>query len=146
MATENVKIWSFLGGTLSIALTIEEGKGVIDYNARRAFHSGQCHALALAINKLTGWPIKGVGDDDSDTADSPAHCLVYVPALRRYLDIDGLSTKPPRGWRVLNRRVTERAVNKFRYYLEPNVRAAKPFAKVLVQQVTEQINNRANNP
>lgn len=33
-------------------------QGVIDHETIRAFTRGQCHALSLAVNELTGWPIE----------------------------------------------------------------------------------------
>lgn len=33
-------------------------RGVIDHETVRAFTRGQCHALSLAVNELTGWPIE----------------------------------------------------------------------------------------
>lgn len=40
--------------------------GVINKEAEQAFLYGQCHALALAIHKKTGWEIAGALDNEKD--------------------------------------------------------------------------------
>ena len=116
-------------------LTIDDdGFGVLDSEAKRAFSKGQCHALAIAINKLTGWKIKGVGFS-YDTPDSPTHCCNYSPELKAYVDIDGLSKKAPVG-RVLNSNISPReAMGSLRGYLDPDVETAMPFARSVLRKI-----------
>jgi hypothetical protein len=130
----------------TVTLTIDdEGLGVIDSEAKRAFTRGQCHALAVAINKLTGWTIKGVGRDFcGDYSLSPCHCVVYASELKAYVDINGASKRVPRlnyhdTFRIVNRNISAKTIRaeKLEGYIKPNVRAAMPFAKALVQMVRQ---------
>ena len=138
MKKVRVEHWEgWFGWVAKATLTIDDsGIGIIDEAALRAFRRGQCHALALAIHELTGWPIKGIGSPYADSADSPAHCVVWSPKLRRYIDIGGIVDRSEyRHWRVINRNVSKRRLNNFRYYLKPNVRASRPFAKAVLRQL-----------
>lgn len=57
---------------------------------RDRYVNGECHGLALAIHRLTGWTAEGWVDQQEDVG----HCYVRVPD-GRLLDIDGLHDK---GW------------------------------------------------
>ena len=139
MKNIRVQHWAgWFGGTKTVTLAVDEnGVGVIDETALRAFRCGQCHALALALHELTGWPIKGLGDPGwDDTPNSPAHCVVWSPQHRAYIDIGGIvDRRRNRNWKVINRNVTKKQVAKFRYYLRPNVEAARPFAKAVLRHL-----------
>jgi hypothetical protein len=117
-------------------LTIDDqGFGVLNEEAEAVFTRGQCHALAIAINQLTGWPIKGVGYK-SDSPDSPSHCLNYCPDRKGYVDIKGLHKKPTDNFKVVNRNISQETARKYLSgYLEPNVRAAIPFAKTILRDL-----------
>jgi len=126
------------GGKTTIEVTIDdEGYGVLDYNARRAFCSGHCHSLAIALHQLAGLTIKGVGrEDEGDGPDSPAHCVVWSPKLRKYVDITGAAKRPPNHWKVLNRNLSEDRARKYlKGYLRPNVQAALPFARTIIRDL-----------
>ena len=58
--------------------------GVFDDDAREACVSGQCHALALALNQRFSWPLVGVFDELEDLI----HVAVTCPD-GRILDADG---------------------------------------------------------
>ncbi len=58
--------------------------GVIDDEARSAYISGQCHALALALHEATGWQIWGSEDEEFDIV----HVAVRDPQ-GRFHDITG---------------------------------------------------------
>ena len=125
-----------------VTLTVnDEGFGVLDDNALKAFTHGQCHSLALAINKLTGWPIKGASyNKEADPADSPAHVLIYSPKLRAYVDIRGVRKTVGKknyseGLKIVNRNIAPEGVSRLRGYLQPNLEAAMPFAKSLLKQI-----------
>lgn len=141
MKQVSVRHWGSWQRKEEAILTIDDdGYGVIDGAAVEAFRSGQCHALAIALHKLTGWTIKGLGRrDEQDAPDSPAHCVVYYPALRSYVDIGGKVSRgyynKSRGWKVLNRDVGPQQARKFRLYLKPNVEAAIPFAKSILRDM-----------
>jgi hypothetical protein len=139
---KHILVKHYLGGyPLTVELTVDDnGYGILDSTAIRAFKRGQCHALALAIHELTGWTIKGLGCyRENDASDSPAHCVVWCPKLRSYVDIGG---RVPRtyyrsefGWKVINRSVTPSRAKNFRNYLKPNMRAARAFAKTVLRDL-----------
>ena len=109
--------------------------GVIDDNAKRAFMRGQCHALAIAIHRLTGALIVGICDS-YDEEDSPGHCVV---ALNNgdYLDINGEGAFKKWSERYpccKSVELKEEQAYKLRDYTEPIVKAAMPFARTLVEQ------------
>jgi hypothetical protein len=115
----------------------DDGYGVLDKAASMAFRRGQCHALALAIHELTGWPIKGLGD--YDRPNSPAHCVVWCPKLRGYVDVRGRVSRKyfyrRNGWKVINRRVRPVEIESFEDYLKPNMEAARAFAKTVLRNL-----------
>lgn len=73
--------------------------GVRDDNSSYVFKAGQCHALALALNERTGWPIVSVGpsecvcDEHDDDSAGVCACQVSHLAVRSpdgdLVDIDG---------------------------------------------------------
>lgn len=140
MANKRVKIWGGPGWKTTCTLTIDDqGFGVIDENAQRAFMKGQCHALAIALHRLVGGTIKGVGDS-WDPEDSPSHCVVYFPKLRRYVDINGASKRAPKlnnqKTTICNRNIDEgTAKNGLDGYLKPNISAALPFARTIIRDL-----------
>jgi hypothetical protein len=140
VTNKRVKIWGGWGWETTCTLTIDDqGFGVIDENARRAFMRGQCHALAIALHRLAGGTIKGIGNLWDDP-DSPSHCVVYYPKLRRYVDIKGASKSAPKlnhqKTKVCNRHITERtARGELVGYLEPNISAALPFARTIIRDL-----------
>ena len=126
------------GMKTTIEVTIDdEGFGIVDDNARKAFRNGHCHSLAIALHQLAGLTIKGVGrEDEGDEPDSPAHCVVWSPKLRKYVDIKGAAKRPPNHWKVLNRRIPEDYARKYlKGYLRPNVQVALPFARTIIRDL-----------
>ena len=116
-------------------LTIDDkGFGVLDENAEVVFTRGQCHALAIAIHQLTGWPIKGVGYK-SDSPESPSHCCNYSPERKGYVDIKGLSKKPTDNFVVVNRSISEEKAHKLKLYEMPDVETAMPFARSVLRDL-----------
>lgn len=136
---KKVSIWNGWFGRTTVELTIDdEGFGVIDENAKRAFQHGQCHALAIAISQMTGWPIKGMGRPNYDEPDSPQHCVVWSPTLKKYVDINGVSTKPMlNSWRIINRRISRKKAPNLQYYMKPDMKAAIPFAKTILRDLNQ---------
>jgi hypothetical protein len=137
MRKVSMKYWNW-GRKCETSVQIsDDGLGVVDEEARKVFLRGQCHALALAIHELTGWTIKGLGGPyGGDSPDSPAHCVVYCPALKSYVDITGRVSRNywrnQRNWKVINRRVTPELAKNFRYYMKPDVVTARKFAKTIL--------------
>lgn len=123
------------------------GYGIINRSAKWAFTRGQCHALAAAIHQKTGWPIKGV----SDTRNSPAHCVVWCPPLKKYIDIDGAVSHSDLvaewGWVsdtrkvITNPNITMKEIvePQLRGYLPPAMIAAEPFAKTVLAKVNKEL-------
>lgn len=111
--------------------------GDINRNAVLAFKRGQCHALALAINKLTKWPIYGICDNTNSKTD-PGHVCVKNPKNGGYLDISGYGAV--RRWRkrwgpVTIHQLTPKQAAKLDTYLRPSVTKAIPFAKKILASV-----------
>lgn len=133
-------------GMLELAID-DNGMGVIDSNARDAFVSGQCHGLAAAIKEKTGWTVKGIGDD----FDSPAHCVVWCPQLKRYVDINGTHTygdlRGEYSWAAPNSK--NLVVNPDmsmtllkgppRGYVRPDMPAAHAFAKTVLTNLNTKL-------
>lgn len=64
--------------------------GLLDETTEYAYTHGQCHAMAVALNKLTGFEIVGLGRGFWD--DTPGHFMVR--ADYGYLfDVEGLHTE-----------------------------------------------------
>jgi hypothetical protein len=55
---------------------------------KRVFSYGNCHSLALAMHKLTGWPLMGVYRKSDMYDGIPSHVVVKDP-LGRYVDVEG---------------------------------------------------------
>lgn len=112
-------------------------EGRIDHKAEHAFTRGQCHALALALHRLTGWELYGLYDSDYDfeCGETPAHVVVRMPN-GDYLDIEGNNALE--NWREswpnsVPYAVTEAQVLDFENidYCAPAIDAAMPFAVTL---------------
>lgn len=63
--------------------------GVIDEDAEYVFTHGQCHALALALNERTGWPLVGIA---AGGPHHPSHCAVRRPD-GEIIDITGYAER-----------------------------------------------------
>lgn len=113
--------------------------GIIDHNAIRAFTSGQCHALAIAIHRLSGkkWGLFGLCDYQNEPSD-PGHVVVKVPKTGAYLDINGPGVLAR--WRKKYGPITihplteEQAKSQLLTYLKPCIKQAIPFAKTLMEK------------
>lgn len=129
-----VSHWGWIGQTESEI----NNNGVIDEQARRVFVRGQCHALALAIRELTGWPLFGLVDRrDGNSQRSPGHVVVRTPS-GAYIDINGKGAagrwkkRYPRA--KLYRLYPCRIRNGMRGYLPADIKAATPFAKTVLKE------------
>jgi hypothetical protein len=112
-------------------------EGRIDHNAEYAFTRGQCHALALALHRLTGWELYGLYNSDwaFENGETPEHVVVLMPN-GDYLDINGNNALE--NWRESwpdsePHAVTEKQVLGFEHidYRRPSIDAAMPFALTL---------------
>jgi len=120
-------------------LTIDdEGFGVIDKEARFAFTNGQCHALAVALHRLTGWPIKGASYDRYED-DSPTHCVVYWRERRVYVDVNGASRQvriDGTRFYISHRYIDPHtAANRLSYYIKPDLTTAALFARTILRDL-----------
>ena len=111
-------------------------KGTIDHEAREAFTRGQCHGLALALHRLTGWELYGLyKPSELRYGGTPSHTVVLSPD-GEYIDINGNNALED--WRgyypaATPKAVTEAQVLEFEHidYVTPDIVAAMPFAKAL---------------
>ncbi|WP_167163101.1 hypothetical protein [Streptomyces sp. MBT27] len=83
--------------------TYDVTPGLIDDAARRAFTEGQCHALALALTEMTGWPATALLTvecsaldemcSDAGVEDDTCPCRIGHIVVTRpdgaHIDIDG---------------------------------------------------------
>lgn len=139
--TETATVKLAWGGTEKV--TIRDGKGVIDEAASHAFTNGQCHAFAIAMHDLTGWPIIGIGGTEligiggTEPEYSPGHFVVYDPNLDSFVDIDGPGAEKRFDW-IMRRRTeefTREKALKPEYYQKPNLKVAKAFAQTVLQEL-----------
>lgn len=112
-------------------------RGNINKNAILAFKRGQCHALALALHKLTNWPIYGICDWSNTPAD-PGHVVVKNPKNGGYIDIEGYGAV--QRWRkrwgdVTLHLLTPKQTYKLDTYLRPSVKKATPFARKVLENL-----------
>jgi hypothetical protein len=126
-------------------------EGNITPMARKVFTNGQCHALALALHEEAGLPLVGFwtpqdtyNPENEDEGDwnyrhsTPSHCGVRLPS-GAVLDIDGPGAEcrwsDSHQAEVYPVTMDEMLSYEERDYLEPNIEAAKPFAKTLLAQL-----------
>jgi hypothetical protein len=116
------KVWNF---GIPMEMTLEAGE--VNSLASTVFMNGQCHSLALAIHRLTGWPMLGLLDREKDIM----HVIVQSP--QGYFDVNGVK---PELWKhpyeVVEIRPEE--VLNLEGYFKPQPRRAKSFAKTLLRQ------------
>lgn len=108
--------------------------GRITAKAKKVFTQGQCHALALAVHELTGYQLVGLYSYYEDPEyNTPAHVVVRMPN-GSLLDIEGPGCESR--WPNDAIEVTKEDVLEFqnRDYLEPNLEAARPFARTLCKR------------
>ena len=110
---------------------------------KRVFIYGNCHSFALAVHKLTGWPLLGVFRPSDMRDGMPSHVIVEDP-LGRYVDIEGFrypqefeedwhatSIKPVNPWHI---RAWIRRRNKTGSGYRPTrVKDSMPFARKVLE-------------
>jgi hypothetical protein len=115
-----------------------------DPEVQYTFSNGQCHSLALALHRLTGWPLRVLcrryGSEPSDdllAARSGIHVVVEDPT-GRFVDIDGpWNPKAPANWaweHTIPVPVSSRAVRRLGWD-RIDSRAALPFARAVLQNM-----------
>jgi len=115
---------------------------------KRVFNYGNCHSLALAINKLTGWPLYGVYRAADMEDGLPSHVAVKDPQ-GRLVDIEGFRSqeefeqdwhfaelKPVNPWhiRAWIRRRNQTGIG----YRKTRVKDSIPFAQKVLESVPVQ--------
>jgi hypothetical protein len=119
-------------------------EGHITPTARKVFKSGQCHALALALHEEAGLELVGLWtsgdnyDPQGNWHSTPAHMAVQLPN-GSVLDIDGVGADYRWGKKyeakVYPMTKAEVLALETKDYMEPNVEAARPFAKTLLSSL-----------
>lgn len=109
--------------------------GVLDDRAHEAFTCGQCHAFALALHQITGWPLYLLCHDASDPIESWTHVVV-----RRldgaFIDIDGECWDLPVNWGAVAVPTNKSTVYRLPGRVVPiRVKAAEPFARAVLAQL-----------
>jgi len=137
VATKEFTHFGMWGGRM----TTELEEGVIDVNAERVFKHGQCHSMALALHRETGWPMVSF-KDETDLHDSPGHCAVYCPQLDEYVDVEGVGafTRYAERCKMFARTakvVPVESVDKLKDYLPVRAEDARSFAQAVVKQVVD---------
>jgi len=106
----------------------------IDDDAVYEFTKGQCHALALVLHDLTGFPLVGLGPVDYHTK-TPDHVAVLLPAGTA-LDIQGPGAEErwqsSYGFTPYQREEVEDFCN--RDYSKPRLKTALPYAKAVLKK------------
>lgn len=133
MSKTSVQVWNF-GDIQKVEI---HKNGTINKNAVRAYQNGQCHSLALAINKLTGFPIYGIADGNNLPTD-PGHVVVKNPKNGGFIDIKGYGALAR--WRkkwgpVTVHPLTVEQTKNLDTYLRPSVSKAIPFAKKVLEKI-----------
>jgi hypothetical protein len=116
-------------------------EGRIDNAAEYAFTRGQCHSLALALHRMTGWELYGLYSEydwtrkQAGRESTPSHVVVRSPE-GKYIDITGDDALE--GWHqwwpdATPHSVTEAEVLGFSDidYIKPDITAATPYALTL---------------
>lgn len=125
------------GGPLDVEVN---NPSITDPIVQDVFVSGQCHAMALAVNAITGWDMYGVyaGYDSV-----PDHVVCLSP--KGYIDVNGIIDECSRfseGRGYIYKKITrgdiefwveEHKRNPKQGYLEPNVKDTMPYAEQVVK-------------
>lgn len=104
------------------------------------FTRGHCHSLALALHKLTGWPLVGLFD-----GNAPKGCASHVCVLtpeNKVLDIGGADADHRWEYFCNVEKITEARIKEWEDmreleghgYTRRNVEGAIPFAKRVLRQ------------
>lgn len=134
------KYWGIFGDGHTEELKVINGYGVLDKKAEYVFTAGQCHSLALALHKLTGWEIRGFG---VGPYNEPHHCAVYCPELKRYVDIDGDWVVPR--WKDTGS-LTREKIRGFATYFPACPTKAMPFARSVLRKLNKKLVKEGFNP
>jgi hypothetical protein len=113
---------------------LDDNPTTIDQQAEFVFTMGQCHAFALAVNKLTEWQI--VADDD--ITRGKGHLLIRLPNKLGVFDISELHEDDGSWPDVTVRQVELLWEERMREWLEPNLEAAMPYAEIRVEDLKEE--------
>ena len=100
-----------------------------------AFTTSQCHSLARAIHRLTGWQLCVMGRVEGPVAEAGDHVVCRMPD-GRLVDIEGAWDQNDR-WKHMRAvtPVSESTVRRLGWDGQ-NIRAAMPFARQVVEKVT----------
>lgn len=111
---------------LTYGRTVDVRPGIIDREAIFAYKAGQCHALAMTLHDLHGWPMFMIDND---------HLVVRLPE-GQYLDIAGVhdfrvgfncSSKASISMQTMRKLIAAGI------YLQPDLVTAEIFANAVVE-------------
>jgi hypothetical protein len=106
------------------------------------FSCGNCHSLALAIHKMTSWPLYGIYHPINDNVAN--HVFVKTPT-GNFVDIQGEQTPEEfsRKWVGTIQPITRKQIsdwvrarrNNQIGYIPPRTKAAQPYAEKVLEKV-----------
>ncbi len=134
MSKTSIKVWDY-GQTKKIKI---HKNGTINSNAIQAYKNGNCHSLAVALHKITGWPIYGFVDQKNSITD-PGHVVVRNPKNGGYLDIQGYGAATR--WRKRWGPITIHPLTAYQAefmldsYMKADCEKAMPFAAKLLEKI-----------
>jgi hypothetical protein len=108
----------------------DDGKGIIDSDAIKAFSWGWCHSFAYAMHDVTGWPIIGLGGE----VNSPGHFVVYDPEIDDFVDIQGRGALDRYEHLAYNMRVWD-SQELPEFYRPIDKKLAEPFVRSVLEKL-----------
>jgi hypothetical protein len=99
----------------------------------KMFKFGQCHALALALNEILGWPIYGCYHQFSDSRET-VHYMVECPKWG-FADIHGIRCLDY-GYRKVNPDTIRKG--RQRNHLKPHMVLARHYAPMIAAEIMKQ--------
>lgn len=126
-------MWQTQVWDLGVPETVEiAGDGIIDEHVRHVFSFGQCHSFAVAVHKLTGWPLRAVDNQGDDGI--PDHIMVETPNGRLF-DITGFEREGNYGdARPISIARLNKLTKRPKCYLPLDLDIAMPYAQSLLRE------------
>lgn len=107
---------------------------VVTKQVEDIFSSGQCHALAVALHEILGWPIKGCYGSYGSKAKHTHHFVVYSPC-KLTGDIFGLRCID---FRLRNVKAETILKDRNPMFLHPSMEFARHYAKLIAPEMLKQ--------
>jgi hypothetical protein len=119
------------GRTILVAVKLS---GRMNERVAKLLRRGQCHALAVALHEVLGWPVVACYRRQNDRL--PIHYCVRSPDTFQFADVQGLQgrrcefTKHASAKYLLGRRHAD--------WLKPNMELARHFAPLIAADILKQ--------